>query len=117
MNFVLDENVSKKLVKWLKNKGHHATTLHELNQLGIKNGSVAELAIQENAIILTCDRDFLQIKKELQMKSRIIYFHLDIPDYTNIIKILTSKLPEFIKFLCKPGTISVQEGTIEYNEA
>jgi predicted nuclease of predicted toxin-antitoxin system len=42
MNFVLDENVSKKLVRWLKNLGHHAVTLQELNLLGIKNGSIAE---------------------------------------------------------------------------
>jgi predicted nuclease of predicted toxin-antitoxin system len=116
MNFVLDENVSKKLVRWLKNQGHHAVSLHELNLLGIKNGSIAELAMQKNAIIVTCDRDFLQIRKELQLKSRIIFFHLDVPNYQNIVSVLTSRLPEFIEFLCKPGTIVVNEGTIEYNE-
>lgn len=115
MNFLLDENVSKKLGRWLKNQGHHAITLHELNLLGIKNGSVAELAIQNKAILITCDRDFLHVRKELQMNSRTIFFHLAIPNYQNLVNVLTSQLPVFIEFLCKPGTIVVNEGHIEYN--
>jgi hypothetical protein len=63
MNFLLDENISKRLAIWLKEQGYEAITLQKLNLLGIKNGSVAELAIQENAIILTCDRVYPTVQK------------------------------------------------------
>ena len=39
--------------------------------LGIKNGEVAELALKEDAIIITLDSDFLQLQKAVQKKKTI----------------------------------------------
>ena len=72
------------------------------------------MAIQENAIILTCDRDFIQMKKELKKRLRVIYFYLDIPNYENLINILSEDLTTFIEYLRTPGAIEVNEKGIEY---
>ena len=114
MNFLLDENVSKKLVQWLKDQGHNAITLHTLNLLGIQNGAVAELAIEKNAIILTCDRDFLQMKKNLQKQLRVIYFYLENPNFENLERILNKNLSDFLNYLNKPGAIEVTDEQILY---
>ena len=94
MKFLLDENIPKRIANWLKEQGYVAITLYKLNLLGIKNGSVAELAIQENAIILTCDRDFLRMKKALQIQLRMIYFNLENPNFNALSGILSLKLTD-----------------------
>ena len=114
MNFLFDENIPKRLAKWLKDKGHNSITLQKLKLLGIKNGSVAKLAIQENAIILTCDRDFIQMKKRLQNKLQVIYFNLEIPNFENIRGVLSANLDVFLEYLDKPGAILVKDDKIEY---
>ncbi len=76
MKFLLDENVQLSLKKIINHFGHKVITLKELNQLGIKNGEVAELLIKRNAIVITLDSDFLSLKKTLQQKSKIIYIKI-----------------------------------------
>ena len=73
---MLDENVPISIKKIILNLGYEATTLKDENQLGIKNGKVAELTINKNAIIITLDSDFLSLRKELQRKSKIIYIKI-----------------------------------------
>jgi len=114
MKFILDENIAKRLAFWLKNRKHEAITLHELNILGIQNGSIAEMAIKQNAIIITCDSDFLKLKKERQSKLRVIYFNLEIPDFKNITDILSKNLEDFLEFLKEPGAIQITELVINY---
>ena len=65
MKFLLDENMPKRVGIWLKKTGHQSITLKDLKKTGIKNGDVAREAIRMDAIILTCDEDFLSLKKVL----------------------------------------------------
>ena len=73
MQFLLDENVPRKVAGWLRARGHEVTTLNELHRLGIKNGQVAKIASESCAVVVTCDSDFLSLRKELQQESRILY--------------------------------------------
>jgi predicted nuclease of predicted toxin-antitoxin system len=52
LKFLLDENVPISIKKVIQDNGFKAFTLHDFNMLGIKNGKVAELALNNNAIIL-----------------------------------------------------------------
>ncbi len=66
MKFLLDENVPQSIKKIVTNLGHNVIILKDFNKLGAINGDVAELAIKENAIIITFDTDFLILKKKIQ---------------------------------------------------
>ena len=60
MKFLLDENVPVSIKKVIHTLGYEALTLHDFDKFGIQNGEVAKLALNENAIIITLDSDFLQ---------------------------------------------------------
>ena len=69
MKFLLDENVPISIKKIFKTLGYEALTLHDFDKLGIQNGEVAQLALNENAIIITLDSEFLKLQKNLQKKT------------------------------------------------
>lgn len=96
MNFLLDENVPLTIKKVVKDLGYNAITLHDENKLGIKNGEVADLAIKKDAIIITLDTDFLTIKKDLQVKSKIIYVKIHPRDPKIINELIKTNLDECI---------------------
>lgn len=58
MKFLLDENISPRTAKFLKNLGYDAKTLDDFKMLGCENGEVVRLAIKENRIIITLDLTF-----------------------------------------------------------
>ena len=68
MRFLLDENVPKKISRLLKELNFDCLTLHELGTLGISNGELAKYDIKHDLIIITCDSDFLTLKKGLKNK-------------------------------------------------
>ncbi len=82
-------------------------TLHELGTLGISNRELAKYAIKHDLIIITCDSDFLTLKKRLKSNSKIIYFDVR-PRLTNILVELLEKNIEYCtKNLDKPGIIVI----------
>ena len=58
MKFLLDENFPKSVAWALKEKGHGVLDLRSTGLLGASDTVVAEMAINEGAMILTTDRDF-----------------------------------------------------------
>ena len=114
MKFLLDENVPLSIKKIINNLGYEAITLKEENQLGIKNGEVAELSIIKNAIIITLDSDFLLLKKDLQKKSKIIYIKIHPRDPKIISKMLQKYLEDSVAKLNIPGKIILSENNIEF---
>ena len=75
MIFLLDENVPISIKDVIRDLGFDVFTLHDFDMLGIRNGEVAKLALKEKAFIITLESDFLELNKNLQKKSRIIYIH------------------------------------------
>lgn len=61
MKFLLDENVPISIKKIINQLGYEAITLKDENQLGFKNGKVAQLALDRRAIVITLDSDFLRL--------------------------------------------------------
>ena len=76
MKFLLDENVPVSIKEVIHDLGFDVYTLHDFNMLGIQNGEVAKLALQEKAIIITLDSDFLQLNQKLQEKSCVVYIKI-----------------------------------------
>ena len=107
MKFLLDENVPKSIKKLIIELGFSVITLKELNKLGITNGEVAETAINENSIIITLDSDFLTFKKELLLKSRIIYIKIHPRDPKTVLQLINDNLETCINMLSKPGKILI----------
>ena len=107
MRFLLDENVPKKISRLLKELNFDCLTLHDLGTLGISNGELAKYAIKHDLIIITCDSDFLTLKKELKNNSKIIYFNVR-PRLTQILVDLLKKNIDYCtKNLDKPAIIVI----------
>lgn len=112
MKFLLDENVPLSIKKVVKELGYHAITLHDENKLGIKNGEVADLAIKKDAIIITLDSDFLTIKKDLQVKSKIIFVNIHPRNPKVIIDLIKKNPDKCIAQLNIPGKVILTESDI-----
>ena len=54
MRVLLDEDVHVKLIDWLVSSGHDVARVPS----GTKNGQVLALALQQNRILITRDKDF-----------------------------------------------------------
>ncbi len=114
MNFLFDEMIPRELTRVLKVRGHEGLLLSDLHQQGISNGSVVQLAAQMKAIIITCDSDFLSLKKSLQLNGRIIYVKIHPRHPPVILKVIEKNLDFCIEQLKKPGKVILTESTREY---
>lgn len=61
MRFLADMGVAKKVVEWLKEKGHDAIHLREQGLKKLPNGEIFKKAILEKRVLLTFDLDFGEI--------------------------------------------------------
>ncbi len=111
MKFLLDENVPHSIKNIILNIGYDVKTLKDLNKLGITNGEVAEIALNENAIIITFDSDFLSLKNDILLKSRIIYLDLHPRNPKVARELIEKNLNECINILSKPGKIIIKSDT------
>ncbi len=64
LSFLLDENVSYGVKKFLESKGHEANTVQVLDKRRIRNSALLELVRSRGEILITCDKDFLEISLE-----------------------------------------------------
>lgn len=112
MKFLLDENVPLSIKTVIREFGFEVFTLHDFNMLGIQNGEVAELALKENAIIITLDSDFLQLNKELQKRSRIIYIQLHPRDPKKVKKLLQDNLNRYVSKLKNPCKLIITKDNV-----
>jgi len=58
LKFLLDENISPRTAKFLKDLGHDVKVLDDFKMLGCENGEVVNIARKENRIIITLDLTF-----------------------------------------------------------
>lgn len=65
MKFLADENISASLVKTLRASGFDVKDIKEQKLFGISDRRVLDLAKSENRIILTHDKDFLNLTKQV----------------------------------------------------
>lgn len=60
MQFVADENIEREVVERLRQEGHFVWFIVEMTR-GIKNGAVLTFANQQQALLITADKDFLEL--------------------------------------------------------
>jgi len=116
LNFLLDENVPISIKDVIHDLGFNVFTLHDFNMLGIQNGEVAKLTLKEKAIIITLDSDFLQLDKNLQKKSCIIYVKVHPRDPKKIRDLLHNSLKKYISKLNTPCKLIIAEDDIILEE-
>ena len=58
MKFLLDENISPKTAQFLKELGHYAIHVREVNLKGASDDKIFEYAKQHGLLLITIDRDF-----------------------------------------------------------
>ena len=116
MIFLLDEDVPISIKDVIRELGFEVFTLHDFDKLGIRNGEVAKLALKENAIIVTLDSDFLELNKNLQQKSRIIYIKIHPRDPKKIRELLYDGLKNYSSKLTVPCNLIINEESIIFDE-
>jgi predicted nuclease of predicted toxin-antitoxin system len=58
---LIDQNIPKRVVDWLKQKGFEIVTLADANLRGATDKKIAAFAIQNNMAVLTQDVDFAKM--------------------------------------------------------
>ncbi len=117
MKFLLDENVPHELRQVLQKKGHECVTLSELKSVGISNGEVVRVAHEQQAIIITCDDDFIHLNKERQSITRVIFIHIYPSDPRTILKLVEHHLSFCIYKLRQPGKVIITETDCSYKRS
>lgn len=57
MKFLVDVGVSKKVEKWLKEKGYDVKAVRDINPKA-KDSEILHIAVREGRIVITMDKDF-----------------------------------------------------------
>lgn len=78
-----------------------------MKKRSISNGEVAKTALNHDAIIITFDRDFTILRRDLKMQSMIIYIKIHPRDPAVAKKLLETYLDQCIKKLIKPSIIEL----------
>jgi len=58
IKFFIDENISFKVTKYLRNLGYDAVDVRDLNLKGVRNSDLLKVLIQQERIFITFDLDF-----------------------------------------------------------
>ena len=114
MKFFVDENIPHSLIRFLKEQGHDVIDVKKSPLAGATDYELAKFALQEKAIILTFDKDFLGIKKTrsslkciflslrtLEIKRLKFYLKIVLDKYKTILE------SESFLIICKEKEISI----------
>lgn len=93
-----DENISPRVVIFLREAGFDVSDIKEMHKFGITDKVVLEIAHSENRIVITHDSDFgmLAINQGVPFIA-IIYIRLKIPSAESVINALRKFLETDIK--------------------
>jgi predicted nuclease of predicted toxin-antitoxin system len=76
MKFVADENLHRLVIQRLRQEGHEVVAIAETSP-GIADDAVLAIAVQENALLLTENKDFGELVFRLQLLATgIVLFRL-----------------------------------------
>lgn len=76
MKFLIDEDLSYKLVQYLINLGHFAIHIREI-QLSLEDFEILEIAVKQGFIVITADKDFGEIVfKDSKPHTGVVFLRL-----------------------------------------
>lgn len=112
MKFLVDENIPHSLITFLKKRGYKIIDVKNSKYSHLDDIRLIEVAVKNNYIILTLDKDFLTFKRE-DFDLKCIIFNirsLNIKYLQSYLTMLLSKHRSVLKrkrfiLLCKRDTI------------
>jgi predicted nuclease of predicted toxin-antitoxin system len=104
MKFLLDENADIRLIAFLREQGHDATSIPENHPKSLPDEEVLAIALRERRILITNDRDFGELIVHRKLPhAGVIYFRLHttalaskIDRLSYVLKEHSSQLREFL---------------------
>ncbi len=110
MKFLADMGVAWRIVEWLRQQGHDAVHLRELNLIRLPDDEIFTKAESEERIILTFDLDFGEIVAASRGKiPSVITFRLHNTRTPHVIARLEKVLNDSADALHKGAIITVEE--------
>lgn len=94
MKFLLDENIHKGLLRFLKDTGHDVV----FSPKSLEDEEVFEMALKENRILLSRDKDFLDDKFVNSSHRGILLMRVPARDIESQVSILSKLLSEHSSF-------------------
>jgi predicted nuclease of predicted toxin-antitoxin system len=73
VRFLIDENLPPALARWLIEWGHEATHVHEVGLAQTVDLSIAELAFSRGEVIVSKDRDFMDLALLGRTSARLLW--------------------------------------------
>jgi len=109
MRIIADENVPRAIVRYLRRIGHHVLFIAEDPSLrGIRNKELLKLAMEKQAVLLTCDSDFLRY-----INIHPIIYLEQLNDPKAMLELVKSQFNEALKKATKNNTtIAIRRKTI-----
>jgi predicted nuclease of predicted toxin-antitoxin system len=94
VNFIVDVGVGKSVEKWLANQGYKVVPVREINP-EMEDYEILSLAIIEDAIIITMDKDFGELIYKEKMEHRgVLLLRLDDAVAEEKLAVIQSLFPE-----------------------
>ena len=110
VQFLLDENISFRLLPLFKKYHLNFTTLQNLGWSGIKNGELAKKVKDNNYILITRDKDFTFLWKKYSL--RVIYLAIKPPIILDLTNELETLFNNWAMDTTNPFLIIIQKGFV-----
>ncbi len=99
MKFLLDENVTHSLLKIFRSKNLSITTIQKEGIRGIKNGELCSYLKQNDYVLITFDKEFLNLWSFHKIKVILVDIHpatdpFIIPKFNQFLTTFNKKLPD-----------------------
>ena len=114
IKFLSDENIAPTLVKAIRKKGFDVKDIKEERMFGVGDDKVLSMANSENRIVITHDKDFANlIKNMLQPHKGVILLRFINQSPDNVVKYFIPLLDSKIKDRLKNNLVVVSEGFVK----
>lgn len=112
MKFIVDECTGPTVAKWLVSEGYDILSI-SLERKGISDKEILKIALTEDRIVITNDKDFGElIFKEKLSHCGVIFLRLSNETPTNKVFVLKNLLHNHIEIIDKEHFIVVTEKSI-----
>ncbi len=112
MKFIVDECTGPTVAKWLVSEGYDILSI-SLERKGISDKEILKIALTEDRIVITNDKDFGElIFKEKLSHCGVIFLRLANETATNKVFVLKNLLHNHIEIIDKEHFIVVTEKSI-----
>ena len=93
VEFITDENIAKSVVKGLRKEGFNVKDIKEEKLYGMSDKTIIEMAIKENRVIITHDKNFGNVLNNPNVDHRgIIFIRFKVQNPENVGSVLSKAL-------------------------